>query len=667
MPAVDVGIVRTLGSPDGRAILRGLPAVRRARGDAPAGPAAQGGPRPRLRRRPADPAAAAGPGGGQVRRVRRRHALHRRRARAGLPARGRGDPRRAVLQRLAGDRARPRLRHRLGCRGDVGARRHRAGGRRRPGHRGDRRHQPAAVAGLAGPGGAGRGVRGAARPAALAGGRVARPGPPGPGRRPGGTGGSSGSSGSTRSSRRGSSCCRSRPPCPPPGPSCRRRCRTTPSRSAPRRSGPRSPARCSSAPCGGGRWPSGRGRSARILGADRSPIEVDETMAEPRDPDRRVARRPSAPWLYEPDRAVTQAGLLGAVTAATLGSEVDTGLGYVVSEAHVDVPFARRYAVREVMPFSVRSLRAWLRQHGITGLTIKKRGVRLDDDELRRQLRIGRKAGDGAQATVILTRVAGPAGRPRRRPRLTPARVQLSRPIPEASRSHRNRCGAKVKVPAPGEKVGRGSEVRGRAGRRGGAPPPRRPRGPRRAPASRSAPPREGCRERAAERVPGARGVDDLVAPPPRGPGASRRPRPPRCAPKVTSSERGSAPASASAAISCSLATTGSARATTSGGQGGIRRGVEHDARAPRPAARRTAVHTTARGTSSCTRSTSPGPRASTAATSRSSSRSLAPGITTIEFSPSSDTVTTACPVGTPAHDAHRRSMSMPRAARRAR
>ncbi len=148
------------------------------------------------------------------------------------------------------------------------------------------------------------------------------------------------------------------------------------------------------------------GRSARILRPDRSPVEVDETMAEPEIP-RLESLGAVGPWLYEPDRAVTQAGLLGAVTAATLGSEVDTGLGYVVSEAHVDVPFARRYAVREVMPFGVKSLRAWLRQHGITGLTIKKRGVRLDDDELRRELRIGRKAGDGAQATVILTRVAG--------------------------------------------------------------------------------------------------------------------------------------------------------------------------------------------------------------------------------------------------------------------
>ena len=148
------------------------------------------------------------------------------------------------------------------------------------------------------------------------------------------------------------------------------------------------------------------GRSARILGPGHPPVEVDQAMAEP-DPPIAQGLSSVGPWLYEPDRSVTQAGLLGAVTAATLGAEVDRGLGYVVSEAEVDVPFARRYAVREVMPFSVKVLRAWLAQRGITGLTIKKRGVRLDDDELRRQLRIGRKAGSGHQATVILTRVAG--------------------------------------------------------------------------------------------------------------------------------------------------------------------------------------------------------------------------------------------------------------------
>ncbi|MEO6791628.1 MAG: class I SAM-dependent methyltransferase [Ornithinibacter sp.] len=148
------------------------------------------------------------------------------------------------------------------------------------------------------------------------------------------------------------------------------------------------------------------GRTARILGPNRAPVEVDESMAEPDHP---VAEGLSSvgPWLYEPDRAVGQAGLLGALTAATLGQEVERGLGYVLSEAEVDLPFARRYAVREAMPFTVRSLRSWLVEHGVTGLTIKKRGVRLDDEELRRQLKIGRKAGTGAQATIILTRLAG--------------------------------------------------------------------------------------------------------------------------------------------------------------------------------------------------------------------------------------------------------------------
>ena len=148
------------------------------------------------------------------------------------------------------------------------------------------------------------------------------------------------------------------------------------------------------------------GRSARILRPQRPPVEVDETMAESEV--RAVGSLDGVgPWLYEPDRAVIQAGLLGAVTAVTSGSEVDPGLGYVVGDAQVEVPFARRYAVREAMPFDVRSLRAWLRERNVTGLTVKKRGVRLDEDELRRQLRIGRRAGDGARATVILTRVAG--------------------------------------------------------------------------------------------------------------------------------------------------------------------------------------------------------------------------------------------------------------------
>lgn len=148
------------------------------------------------------------------------------------------------------------------------------------------------------------------------------------------------------------------------------------------------------------------GRSARVMGPGHPPIEIDEAMAE-RDPPVAESFAHVGAWLHEPDRAVTTAGLIGAVTGPLAGWEVEAGLGYVLTDSDAALPFARRYAVHEAMPFTVKSLRGWLRERGITGLTIKKRGVRLDDDDLRRQLRIGTKAGDGAQATIVLTRIAG--------------------------------------------------------------------------------------------------------------------------------------------------------------------------------------------------------------------------------------------------------------------
>jgi hypothetical protein len=149
-----------------------------------------------------------------------------------------------------------------------------------------------------------------------------------------------------------------------------------------------------------------RGRTALVLSSGSGAVRVDESMAG-EVPARSPRLGDLGPWLYEPDRAVTRAGLLGAVTARTDGLELEPGLGYVSADRHVDLPFARRYAVSEAMPFNVKSLRAWLRVRGITGVTIKKRGIRLDEDRLRRDLRITRKAGDGAQATIVLTRVSG--------------------------------------------------------------------------------------------------------------------------------------------------------------------------------------------------------------------------------------------------------------------
>jgi hypothetical protein len=143
------------------------------------------------------------------------------------------------------------------------------------------------------------------------------------------------------------------------------------------------------------------GRSAAVLGRGASPVVVTETQAE--EPPTVGSLGDLGPWLYEPDRAVLRAGLVGAVTAATGGAELDTGVGYVSSSRSEEVAFARRYAVVEAMPFNVKALRGWLRDHGVDRLTIKKRGVSIDADQLRRQLRL--PARGKTEAVVVITRV----------------------------------------------------------------------------------------------------------------------------------------------------------------------------------------------------------------------------------------------------------------------
>ncbi len=150
------------------------------------------------------------------------------------------------------------------------------------------------------------------------------------------------------------------------------------------------------------------GRSARVLRKDRRPVEVDESTCEVGPP--RTRRLDDVrPWLYEADKAVVRAGLVGTVTGPTAGAELDPGLGYVTSEQEQDLGYARRFPVLEAMPYSPKDLRRWLRERGITGLTIKQRGTGLDEDDLRRRLKVGRGAGSGERATIVITRVAGEA------------------------------------------------------------------------------------------------------------------------------------------------------------------------------------------------------------------------------------------------------------------
>lgn len=137
------------------------------------------------------------------------------------------------------------------------------------------------------------------------------------------------------------------------------------------------------------------GRTATVL---RAGTVLQLTQADvPDGPVGDVAPRPGG-WLYEPDPAVLQAGLVGALEGAVDGAEA--GVGYVASDHEVDVPYARRFRVIEVLPTSAKRVSAALRAHGIGAVTIKRRGGRLDPQTFRRSLRLH---GGQDHGTVVLT------------------------------------------------------------------------------------------------------------------------------------------------------------------------------------------------------------------------------------------------------------------------
>jgi SAM-dependent methyltransferase len=122
------------------------------------------------------------------------------------------------------------------------------------------------------------------------------------------------------------------------------------------------------------------------------------------DQDEAVAEvRAVGPYLYEPDGAVVRAGLVTAVSAVVGGGLVDEHIAYVTGDVACATPFARGYEVLERLPYKEKALRAALRERGIGRLTIKKRGVAVVPDELRKRLALQ----GTEEATVVLTRVAG--------------------------------------------------------------------------------------------------------------------------------------------------------------------------------------------------------------------------------------------------------------------
>ena len=145
------------------------------------------------------------------------------------------------------------------------------------------------------------------------------------------------------------------------------------------------------------------GRSdARTFRSDRAPGATQDT---PPDAVEDVAG--VGGYLYEPDGAVIRAGLVADASRVLDGRLLDRTIAYVTTDTlHTEaenVPLATGYRILDVMPFSLKRLRTYLRERDVGRLTIKKRGTAVTPEHLRGQLGLR-----GAQeATIVLTRVAG--------------------------------------------------------------------------------------------------------------------------------------------------------------------------------------------------------------------------------------------------------------------
>ncbi len=74
--------------------------------------------------------------------------------------------------------------------------------------------------------------------------------------------------------------------------------------------------------------------------------------------------------------------------------------GYVIADASQESHFIDWFKVEDILPLDVKKLRKHLREKLIGSLEIKKRGVDLDLEKLRRELKL---SGD-RKATLILVR-----------------------------------------------------------------------------------------------------------------------------------------------------------------------------------------------------------------------------------------------------------------------
>jgi hypothetical protein len=125
----------------------------------------------------------------------------------------------------------------------------------------------------------------------------------------------------------------------------------------------------------------------------RDGVEPDVPIAEPQG------------WLCEPDPAILRANLVKDVTHQCNGAMLDESIAYFTTSEKPDSVWVRAWQIVDWMPFNLKKLKAYLREHNIGNITVKKRGSPITPEELTQKLKLK----GNSSCTLVLTQLQGEA------------------------------------------------------------------------------------------------------------------------------------------------------------------------------------------------------------------------------------------------------------------
>jgi hypothetical protein len=120
-------------------------------------------------------------------------------------------------------------------------------------------------------------------------------------------------------------------------------------------------------------------------------------------PDPMLPAGPPRRFLYDPDPAVTRAGLVTNLGSQLNATMFDPTIGFLTADEWRPTPFATGYVIEEVMPFHARRIGEALKSRGLGRVTVVKRGSAVSAEELVRKWKLT----GSDHRFVILTRVEG--------------------------------------------------------------------------------------------------------------------------------------------------------------------------------------------------------------------------------------------------------------------